>query len=186
MRRDSPQASRRAGRLILSSLTPGCSVAGDQDPSKFPVRVRCRIDVRNASSSHRGRDLPCRALGKADSGGGWLRVQLEQPGVLLLRRLGPRGPMGVAVATFGHTGLGMLICRKLERLRDRKGPSLPSLTSAARIVCSLACRDRCAKVRSRSVSDSSRATPFLWATRTIKAEAADRPGRNPARDCAAA
>ena len=39
----------------------------------------------------------------------WLRVQLEQPGVLLLRRLGPGGPMGVAVAMFGHTGLGMLI-----------------------------------------------------------------------------
>jgi hypothetical protein len=41
--------------------------------------------------------------------GGWLRVQLEQPGVLLLRRLGPGGPRGVAVAMFGPTGLGMLI-----------------------------------------------------------------------------
>jgi hypothetical protein len=40
-----------------------------------------------------------------------LRVQLEQPGVLLLRRLGSGGPRGVAVAMFGHTGLGMLICR---------------------------------------------------------------------------
>jgi hypothetical protein len=56
-------------------------------------------------------DLPCRALGKTDSGGGWLRVQLEQPGVLLLRRLDPGGPRGVAVAMFGHNGLGMLICR---------------------------------------------------------------------------
>jgi hypothetical protein len=27
-------------------------------------------------------------------GGGWLGVQLGQPGVLLLRRLGPRGPRG--------------------------------------------------------------------------------------------
>jgi len=95
LRRDSPQASRsrhcRAGRLILSLLIPGCSVAGDQDPSRFPVRARCRVGVRNASSPDRGRDLPCRALGKTDSGGGWLRVQLEQPGVLLLRRRGPAG-----------------------------------------------------------------------------------------------
>src|ERR1700730_2895872 len=96
---------------ILSPLIPGCSVAGTQDPSRFPVRARCRVGVRNASSPHRGGDLPCRALGKTDSGGGWLRVQLEQPGVLLLRRLGPGGPRGVAVAMFGHTGLGMLICR---------------------------------------------------------------------------
>jgi len=48
---------------------------------------------------------------KMDSGGRWLRVHLERPGVLLLRRLGPGGPRGVAVAMFGHTGLGMLICR---------------------------------------------------------------------------
>ena len=31
--------------------------------------------------------------------------------MLLLRRLGPGGPRGVAVAMFGHTGLGTLICR---------------------------------------------------------------------------
>jgi hypothetical protein len=37
---------------------------------------------------------------------------LERPGVLLLRRLAPGGPRGVAAAMFGHTGLGMLICRK--------------------------------------------------------------------------
>jgi hypothetical protein len=44
------------------------------------------------------------------SGGGWLRVQLEQPGVLLLRRLGPRRAEGVAVALFGLSlVLGMLI-----------------------------------------------------------------------------
>ena len=61
------------------------------------------------SSPHRGRDLPRRALGKMDSGGRWLRVQLERPGVLLLRRPGPRRPRGVAVAMFGHAGLGMLI-----------------------------------------------------------------------------
>jgi hypothetical protein len=61
-----------------------------------------------SSPHHRG-DLPRRALGKMDSGGRWLRVHLERPGVLLLRRLGPGGPRGVAVAMFGHTGLGMLI-----------------------------------------------------------------------------
>ena len=114
LRRDSPQAPRsrhcRAGRLILSLLIPGCSVAGDQEASKFPVRARCRVGVRNASLPDRGRDLPCRALGKTDSGGGWLRVQLEQPGVLLLPRLCPRraeGSVGRHVRThwFGHAHL---------------------------------------------------------------------------------
>ena len=128
MRRDSPQASRsrhcRAGRLILSLLIPGCSVAGDQDPSRFPVRARCRVGVRNASSPDRGRDLPCRALGKTDSGGGWLRVQLEQPGLLLLRRLCPRwaeGSGGRHVRThwFGHAHLPMRV--------------LPSASSSASI-----------------------------------------------------
>ena len=33
-------------------------------------------------------------------GGGWLGVQLGQPGVMLLRRLGPRRAEGVAVAMF--------------------------------------------------------------------------------------
>ena len=47
--------------------------------------------------------------GRTDAGGGSLRVQLEQPGVLLLRRLGPGRAEGVAVAMFGPTGLGMLI-----------------------------------------------------------------------------
>jgi hypothetical protein len=37
----------------------------------------------------------------SDAGGGWLRVQLERPGVLLLRRLSPRRAGGVAVAMFG-------------------------------------------------------------------------------------
>jgi hypothetical protein len=42
LRRDRPQASRsrhcRAGRPILSPLIPGCSVAGDQGPSRSPIR----------------------------------------------------------------------------------------------------------------------------------------------------
>ena len=66
----------------------------------------------DVSSPHldRGRDLRCCALGKTDAGYGWLRVQLEQPGVLLLRHsLG--GPRGVAVAMCGPSGLDMLICR---------------------------------------------------------------------------
>ena len=120
-------------RSIMSgALIPGCSIAGDQDPSGFPVRPRCRVGVRNASSPHRGRDLPCRALGKTDSGGGWLRVQLEQPGVLLLRRLGPGGPRGVAVAMFGHAGLGMLICR-CEHHCESGGCVPQSPTCAGRI-----------------------------------------------------
>jgi hypothetical protein len=72
--------------------------------------ARCRGGVRNASSPHRGRDRPRRALGKTDSGGRWLRVHLERPGVLLLRRLGPRraeGSGGRHVRThwFGHAHL---------------------------------------------------------------------------------
>jgi hypothetical protein len=39
--------------------------------------------------------------GRADAGGGWLRVQFGRPGVLLLRRLGPGRAGGVAVAMFG-------------------------------------------------------------------------------------
>jgi hypothetical protein len=42
LRRDRPQASRsrhrRADRPILSPLIPGCSVTGDQDPSRFLIR----------------------------------------------------------------------------------------------------------------------------------------------------
>ena len=59
---------------------------------------------------HGGRDLRCGALGKTDAGYGWLRVQLEQPGVLLCAVWALGGPRGVAVAMFGPTGLGMLIC----------------------------------------------------------------------------
>jgi hypothetical protein len=83
LRRDRPQASRsrhcRAGRLILSLLIPGCSVAGDQDPSGFPVRARCRVGVGNASSPDRGRDLPCRALGKTDSAADGCASSLSNP-----------------------------------------------------------------------------------------------------------
>ena len=43
---------------------------------------------------HRAETFGGRALGKADAGYGWLRVQLEQPGVLLLRCLGPRRAEG--------------------------------------------------------------------------------------------
>jgi hypothetical protein len=42
LRRERPQASRgrhcRAGRPVLGLLIPGCSVAGDQDPSRLLVR----------------------------------------------------------------------------------------------------------------------------------------------------
>ena len=67
MRRDRPQGrvAANAGRAeaYLSLLIPGSSVAGDQDPSGFPVRARCRAGVRDVSSPRRGRDLPCRAPG---------------------------------------------------------------------------------------------------------------------------
>ena len=98
MRRDSPQASRsrhcRAGRLILSLLIPGCSVAGDQDPSRFPVRARCRVGVPECKLAG-PRQRPSVPSPREDGFcGGWLRVQLEQPGVPLLCRLCPRRAEG--------------------------------------------------------------------------------------------
>ena len=50
--------------------------------------------------------------GKTDAGGGWLRVRLERPGVLLLRRLGPGGPREwrspcSGSHSFGHAHLPM-------------------------------------------------------------------------------
>ena len=70
---------------------------------------------------HGGGDLRCRALGKTDAGYGWLRVQLEQPGILLLRRLGPRraeGSGGRHVRThwFGHAYLPMSGRMALKKL----------------------------------------------------------------------
>jgi len=63
---------------------------------------------------HRGRDLRCCAPGKTDAGHGGLRAQLEQPGVLLLRCLGPRRPEGsgdrhVRARWFGHAHLPMCV-----------------------------------------------------------------------------
>jgi len=52
---------------------------GDQDPCRFPVRARCRVGVRNASSPDRGRDLPCRALGKTDSAADGCASSLSNP-----------------------------------------------------------------------------------------------------------
>ena len=61
-----------------------------------------------------------------DSGGGWLRVQLEQPGVLLLRRLCPRraeGSGGRHVRTHwcGYAHLPMTGCTCFRPLRPSRG-----------------------------------------------------------------
>ncbi len=109
LRRDRLQASRsrhrRVGKPILSPLIPGCSVAGDQDPSRLlirgPMPRRCP-ECELATPRQR----PPAPSGRADAGGGWLHVQLEQPGVPLLRRLGPRRAEGVAVAMFGAHWFG--------------------------------------------------------------------------------
>ena len=50
-----------------------------QDPSGFPVRARCRVGVRNASSPDRGRGLSCRALGKTDSAAHGCASSLSNP-----------------------------------------------------------------------------------------------------------
>jgi hypothetical protein len=59
-----------------------------------------RRDRPQASRSRHTKAETFRAAlsGRTDAGGGWLRVQLERPGVLLLRRLGPRRAEGAAVA----------------------------------------------------------------------------------------
>ena len=134
MRRDRPQASRnhycRTRRPILSLLIPGCSVAGDQDPSWFLVRGPMPRRCPDVSSPHlhRGGDLRGCALGKTDAGYGWLRVQLEQPSVLLLRCLGPRRAEGSGGRHVRRTGLDMLICLLRE---------LPARISMNRLVYSL-------------------------------------------------
>jgi hypothetical protein len=121
----SPRANAYAERFVLTArteVTDRMLIFGERHlrsvmaeyarhyNGRRPHRARCRVGVRNASSPHRGRDLPCRALGKTDSGGGWLRVQLEQPGVLPLRRLCLRRPEGsggrhVRTHWFGHAHL---------------------------------------------------------------------------------
>ena len=76
----------------------------------------------DASSPHldQGRDLRCCALGKTDAGYGWLRVQLGQPGVLLLRCLGPRRAEGVAVAMFGLSLVWACSSADVRTVKPRK------------------------------------------------------------------
>jgi hypothetical protein len=66
----------RAREPTLSLLIPGCSVAGDQDPSRFVVGGPMPRSYPDMSSPHlrRGRDLRSSALGKTETGSGWLRV----------------------------------------------------------------------------------------------------------------
>jgi hypothetical protein len=47
-----------------------------------------------------------------------LLTELEQPGVLLLRRPGPVEPKGVASALFGHADTDMLICVRINCARQ--------------------------------------------------------------------
>ena len=84
-----PRLLRRPGIGVL----PG-SRSGGPMPRRCP---ECKLDAPGRRPS-----AP-RPL-ETDSGGRWLRVHLERPGVLLLRRLGFRRPGGVAVAMFGPAG----------------------------------------------------------------------------------
>jgi hypothetical protein len=112
LRRDSPQASRsrhcRAGRPILSPLIPGCSVAGDQGLPGPRSGARCRGGVPNVSSPHRGRYLPRRASGRWILAADGCASTSSDPAYCSCAVWGPGEPRGVAVAMFGHTGLGML------------------------------------------------------------------------------
>ena len=114
MRRDSPQALRsrhcRAGRPILSPLIPGCSVAGDQGRSRSPVRGPDAAAV----SGMKARRIEAETFRTAPSGRWILAADgcastSSDPVCCFCAVWGPGGPRGVAVAMFGHAGLGMLI-----------------------------------------------------------------------------
>ena len=117
MRRDSPQASRsrhcRAGTPILSPLIPGCSVAGDQDPSRSPVRGP---DVAEASGMQARRTdaatFRAAPSGKTDSGGGWLRVHSSDPACCFCAVWAPAGRGKWRSPCSDTLVLGILICRK--------------------------------------------------------------------------
>ena len=71
-----------------------------------------RGGFRNVSSPYEAETFRAAPSGRSIPGGRWLRVHFERPGVLVLRRPGPGESRGVAVAMFGHTGLGMLMYPK--------------------------------------------------------------------------
>src|SRR6185312_3658804 len=84
--------------------------------------------------------------GKTDSGGGWLRVQLEQPGVLLLRRLGPRrgrgsgGPYGCRNEYFIRAHIyacRRILTRAVSDFCQRSSCSLSVVLMANWIACYL-------------------------------------------------
>jgi hypothetical protein len=93
LRRDSPQALRsrhgRAGRPILSPLIPGCSVAGDQGPSRSPVRGpmprRCS-DCKLAAPRQR----PSAPRPRED--GFWRRMAARPPRATRRAASAPSGP----------------------------------------------------------------------------------------------
>jgi len=122
LRRDSPQALRsrhcRAGRPVLSSLIPGCSAAGDQGPSRFPVRGpvprRCPECELAAPGAETFRAAPSGRWILAADG---CASASSDPAYCFCAVWAPGGPRGVAVAMFGHTGLGMLISR-IEGVAD--------------------------------------------------------------------
>ena len=124
MRRDRPQASRsrhcRAGRPILSPLIPGCSVAGDQGTSRFPVRgpmprrcPECKLAVPG-----QGPSVP-RSRGRRILAADGCASSLSNPACCFCAVWGPVGAEGVAVAMFGLSLVGHAHLPKIVRGRPR-------------------------------------------------------------------
>src|SRR6266516_7188272 len=106
LRRDRPQASRsrhcRAGRPILSPLIPGCSVAGDQDPSRLlirgPMPRRC---PECELATPRQRPSAPRSQGERMLTADGCASSLSNPACCFCGVRAPGRAEGVAVAMFG-------------------------------------------------------------------------------------
>ena len=122
LRPNRPQAPRscRAGRPILGPPIPGCSVAGDQDPSRFLIRSEPdAVGARDVSSLHQSRPSAPRHSGED---GCWRRMA-ARPARATRRAApaapGPRRAEGAAVAMSGLSLVRACSSAELRTLRSR-------------------------------------------------------------------